>query len=82
MPLEQSANLFFFLPKLGMADPLTTIPEVIQCFLDFFNREAGERFLKRTFELLSLSLHASLADVKAWLAHSLCVVDSLLLYKY
>ena len=41
MPLEQSADLFFFLPKLGMADPWTAISEVIQSFLDFSNRETG-----------------------------------------
>ena len=41
MPLEQSADLFCFLPKLGMADPWTAIPEVIQSVLDFSNREAG-----------------------------------------
>ena len=39
MPLEQSEDLFFFLPKLGMADPWTAIPEVIQSVLVFFNTE-------------------------------------------
>ena len=39
--LEQSTDLFSFLPKLGMADPWTAIPEVIQSFFDFPRREAG-----------------------------------------
>ena len=79
MPLEQSADLFFFLPKLGMADPWTAIPEVIQSFLDFSNREAGGENLKRSYELLHFLCIVSLADVKAWFAHSLSVVDSLCL---
>ena len=52
MPLEQSADLFFFLPKLGMADLWMSIPEVIQSLLDFSNREAGGENLKRSYELL------------------------------
>ena len=41
MPIEQAADLFFFLPKLGMADPWTAIAEVIQSFFDFPRREVG-----------------------------------------
>ena len=79
MPLEQSADLFFFLPKFGMADPLTASLKKFNLSWTFPIERLGERFLKRSYELLHFLSIWGLADVKAWFSHSLCVVDSLCL---
>ena len=79
MRLKQCADLFFFLPKLDMADPWTASLKQSNLSWTFPVERLGERFLKRSYEPLHFLCIASLADVKAWFAHSLCVVDSLCL---
>ena len=74
MRLEPVCRFAFLLAEVRLGCSMDCIPEVIQSFLDVSYREAGERFLKRSYELLHFLYIANIADVKAWFVHaqSLC----------
>ena len=74
MRLEPVCRFVFLLAEVRLGCSMDCIPEVIQSFLDVSYREAGERLLKRSYELLHFLCIANIAYVKAWFAHtqSLC----------
>ena len=62
---QTSLRFWFLLAEVGHGCTMNCIPEVIPSFLIASYREAGERFLKHSYELLHFLCIAGLANVNA-----------------